>query len=69
MISLRLLTAINIAHTDNELLDLIDHIANAIEDGNVAVDSDMDLILSLHLTPAGRERLPMAMPRLPTAAD
>jgi hypothetical protein len=36
MISLKLLSAINIAHTDAELLDLIDEIAGLLEDGTIA---------------------------------
>ena len=64
MISLRLLTAINIAHADAELLDLIDEIADLLEDGTICVaTSEGDLITKLELTPSGRAAL------LPYIAD
>jgi hypothetical protein len=59
VISLRLLTAINIANTDDELLDSIAEIAGLIEDGTIAPERiNGDLIESLTLTFEGARRLP-----------
>ena len=57
MISLRLLTALNVAYDDAELLDVIERLAIEIENGNLAADVDLDAIESLHLTDAGRAAL------------
>jgi hypothetical protein len=62
MIDLRLLTSLNVAMSDAELLDLIENVATAIEDGNVAADSDLDTITSLRLTEQGRRAWPMTLP-------
>jgi hypothetical protein len=43
--NLKLLTAINIAHSDNELLDVIDSLAAFIEDGTISADVDGDQIM------------------------
>jgi hypothetical protein len=61
MINIRLLSALNVACTDDELIDLIEAVAGAIEDGFVTAKSDLDTITSLHLTAAGRR----AWPRYP----
>jgi hypothetical protein len=62
MIDLRLLTSLNVAMSDAELLDLIENVATAIEDGNVAADSDLDTITSLRLTEQSRRAWPMTLP-------
>jgi hypothetical protein len=68
MISLKLLSAINIAHSDDELLDLIDEIAGLLEDGTIVPQRVCgDLIESLALTSEGISRLPPKLPRLPDA--
>jgi hypothetical protein len=50
-IDLRLLSALNVACNDEELLDLIEAVAGAIEDGFVSAESDLDAITKLYLTP------------------
>jgi hypothetical protein len=60
MIDLRLLTSLNVAMSDAD--DLIENVATAIEDGNVAADSDLDTITSLRLTEQGRRAWPMTLP-------
>jgi hypothetical protein len=61
-VSLKLLTALNIATTDNELLDTIEAVSQAIENGHVYAESDYDAITSLHLTEAGRAAWPRTLP-------
>jgi hypothetical protein len=65
--NIRFLTAINIAHTDAELLSYIGYLCDEIENGNLAatIDRDTDTIAALHLTETGKALLP---PFLPTAA-
>jgi hypothetical protein len=48
--------------TDDELLDLIDHVADSLADGLIYAVSDRDLILSLHLTETGRQLWPATLP-------
>jgi len=62
MIDIRLLSTLNVACNDEELLDLIEAVAGAIEDGFVSAESDLDTITSLHLTAAGRRAWPTTLP-------
>lgn len=62
MTNVRLLTAINVAHTDEELRSLIDILSDQIEIGNLAVESDLDSVSKLYLTAAGRAAWPMTLP-------
>jgi hypothetical protein len=57
MISLKLLSAINIATDDSELLDRIDILSGYLEDGTLAATVDGDAITALRLTDAGRAAL------------
>ena len=57
MIDVRLLSTINIAHTNSELFDRIETLWGFIEDGTVAAIIAGDEITSLYLTPAGRALL------------
>jgi hypothetical protein len=61
-VNIRLLSALNVAMTDDELLDLIDHVADSLADGLIYAVSDRDLILSLHLTETGRQLWPATLP-------
>jgi hypothetical protein len=63
--NIRLLTALNIAHSDSELLDYIGFLAGELERGTISAVNDGDLITRLELTPAGRALSP---PTLPTAS-
>jgi hypothetical protein len=62
MIDTRLLTALNIGHGDQEVLEVVEFLASGIEDGHLSVQNDGDSIISLKLTALGLEALP---PRLP----
>jgi len=59
MINLKLLTALNVATSDDELLDVIDGLAKLLEDGMIAPRIDGDAITSFYLTEAGISRLPV----------
>jgi hypothetical protein len=61
---LDLLTWVNIAHTDDEILDRIDSYADLIAAGLLHVHTDHDAVMALPPTDAGRAKLP---PTLPTA--
>jgi hypothetical protein len=50
------------ARSDNDLLDRIDDLAFEIAAGNLKVDSDLDTILSLSITPAGKALLRPILP-------
>jgi hypothetical protein len=57
---MELLTLINIGLSDAAVLQRIDDLADLIADGLLTLDQD-----GVHITSAGRERLP---PRLPSAS-
>jgi hypothetical protein len=57
-LNLKFLVALNVAHSDDELLDHIDFLAGQLENGNIAAAVDGDLILSLYLTETGIAALP-----------
>ena len=64
MMNLKFLTSLNVAYDDDELLDVIEHLAAEIEAGTLAPKIQGDAIVSLYLTPAGLATLPT----LPDAA-
>jgi hypothetical protein len=59
-----LLTWINIAHSDEILLDRIGSLAEELTAGNLCAIADGDLITALAITPAGKALL---YPTLPLA--
>ena len=61
--NLKFLTSLNVAYTDDELLQLIEDLSAEIENGHLAAATDLDMITALHLTEAGKSCLP------PTPAD
>jgi hypothetical protein len=61
MINVRFLSALNIAYSDAELLDLIESLAVELEHGTLSANIDGDEITSLSLTEAGRRLLPSVM--------
>jgi hypothetical protein len=61
-IDVRLLAALNVGYTDQEVIELIEGVAQAIEDGHVYAESYYDEITSLHLTAAGRAAWPVSLP-------
>lgn len=62
MIDTRLLAALNVGYSDQEVIDLIEGVSQAIEDGFVSAKCDLDAITSLHLTEEGRRAWPMTLP-------
>jgi hypothetical protein len=61
-INLKLLTALNISHSDAELLQVIDFLSDSLADGTIAAVSDGDMVTSFYLTPAGKALLPTRLP-------
>lgn len=53
MINLKLLTELNIAYSDAELLDVINGLGDLLEAGTIRAECDGDAITSLRLTPLG----------------
>ena len=62
MIDIRLLTALNVADSDDKLLDVINGLGDMLEAGTIRAECDGDAITSLHLTPLGKAMLPMLPP-------
>ncbi len=60
-IDVRLLAALNIGTSVSEVIELIEALSTAIEDGFLRVENDGDAITRMHLTAAGRA----AWPRYP----
>jgi hypothetical protein len=60
MINLKLLTSLNIATSDAELLADIETLARWLEDGIIAATVDRDEITALYLTKYGLALLPTA---------
>jgi hypothetical protein len=61
-VNLKLLAALNVAHSDSDLLSYIDFLVGEIENGNIAPKIDGDAIVSLYLTPVGKAMLPPTLP-------
>jgi hypothetical protein len=53
---------LNIAWSDDELLDRIDSLANLVADGFIAVEIDGDCIVALTATATGRTKLAPMLP-------
>jgi hypothetical protein len=57
-----LFVLLNIAWSDDELLDRIDSLANLVADGFIAVEIDGDCIVALTATATGRTKLAPMLP-------
>jgi hypothetical protein len=62
MIDVRLLAALNVGYTDQEIIDVVEFLASGIEDGHLRVVNDGDLIIGMKLTALGRDALPTTLP-------
>jgi hypothetical protein len=63
-INARLLTALNVAHSESERADVIDSLADFLADGTIEPEViDGDAVMSFRLTEAGRALVPaMTLP-------
>jgi hypothetical protein len=57
-----LMTLLNVAWTDAEILDRIDGLAEALTDGTLRVVNDGDAVSALRITELGKTYLPPALP-------
>ena len=57
-INVQLLTALNIAHSDSERLDVIDTLSGYLADGTIEFEVDGDAVIRFRLTEAGRKLVP-----------
>ena len=62
MTNIKLLSALNVSHSDSELLDVIDFLADGLKDGYLTAQTDGDSVVCLRLTQLGIENLPPTLP-------